>query len=77
MAKSLIDAESLIAMFENATAEQGAVDGVLVHEGSEVQRHPEGVLLDRSVSDDVEALKHAAHRPASHALAHIRSDDAA
>ncbi|HVV86722.1 MAG TPA: sigma-70 family RNA polymerase sigma factor [Kofleriaceae bacterium] len=41
-------------VLDAATAEQGAVDGVLIHEGALVQRHPEGVLLDRSVSDDVQ-----------------------
>ena len=41
-------------ILDAATTEQGAVDGVLVHEGSEAQRHPEAVMLDRSVSDDVQ-----------------------
>ena len=41
-------------VLDAATAEQGAVDGVLIHEGAAVQRNPEGVLLDRSVSDDVQ-----------------------
>ncbi len=41
-------------VLDAATAEQGATDGVLIHEGALVQRHPEGVLLDRSVSDDVQ-----------------------
>jgi RNA polymerase sigma-70 factor, ECF subfamily len=36
-----------------AQQEQAAVDGVLVHEGSLAQRDPEGVLIDRMVSDDV------------------------
>jgi len=37
-----------------ATAEQEATDGVLHHERAEAQRSPEHVLLDRSVSDDVQ-----------------------
>lgn len=41
-------------VLDAATAEQGAVDGVLIHEAALIQRHPEGVLLDRSVSDDVQ-----------------------
>jgi RNA polymerase sigma-70 factor (ECF subfamily) len=41
-------------VLDAATAEQGATDGVLIHEAALIQRHPEGVLLDRSVSDDVQ-----------------------
>ena len=41
-------------VLDAATAEQSATDGVLVHEGAQTQRSPEGVLLDRSVSDDVQ-----------------------
>lgn len=36
-----------------AVQEQRATDGVLVHEGSLAQRDPEGVLVDRMLSDDV------------------------
>lgn len=41
-------------VLEAATAEQSATDGVLVHEGAQIQRSPEGLMLDRSVSDDVQ-----------------------
>ncbi len=41
-------------VLDAATAEQSATDGVLVHEAAQVQRSPEGVMLDRSVSDDVQ-----------------------
>jgi RNA polymerase sigma-70 factor (ECF subfamily) len=36
-----------------AAHEQAATDGVLVHEKSLAQRDPEGVLVDRMLSDDV------------------------
>ena len=36
-----------------AQSEQQATDGVLVHEGSAAQRDPEGLLIDRTLSDDV------------------------
>ncbi len=36
-----------------ALTEQETTDGVLVHEGALAQRDPEGILLDRSVSEDV------------------------
>src|SRR5687768_13151377 len=41
-------------VLDAATAEQEATDGVLVHEAGETQRSPETVLVDRSVSDDVQ-----------------------
>lgn len=41
-------------VLDAATAEQGATDGVLVHEAAESQKSPESVLVDRSVSDDVQ-----------------------
>lgn len=41
-------------VLDAATAEQTATDGVLVHEGAQAQRSPEGMLLERSVSDDVQ-----------------------
>lgn len=41
-------------VLEAATAEQDATDGVLVHEAAESQRSPESMLVDRSVSDDVQ-----------------------
>ncbi|HVK73624.1 MAG TPA: sigma-70 family RNA polymerase sigma factor [Kofleriaceae bacterium] len=41
-------------VLDAATAEQTATDGVLVHEGAQSQRSPEGVMLERSVSDDVQ-----------------------
>jgi RNA polymerase sigma-70 factor, ECF subfamily len=40
-------------VLEAAQAEQQATDGVLVHEGSRAQRDPEGLLLDRTISEDV------------------------
>jgi RNA polymerase sigma-70 factor (ECF subfamily) len=40
-------------VLDAATAEQGATDGVLAHEGSSSQMDPEQALLTRSVSDDV------------------------
>jgi RNA polymerase sigma-70 factor, ECF subfamily len=36
-----------------ALAEQQATDGVLVHEHAMSQRHPEELLMDRALSDDV------------------------
>jgi RNA polymerase sigma-70 factor, ECF subfamily len=36
-----------------ALSEQEATDGVLVHEAALAQRDPEGILLDRSLSEDV------------------------
>ncbi len=36
-----------------AITEQEATDGVLVHEGALAQRDPEGILLERSLSEDV------------------------
>jgi RNA polymerase sigma-70 factor (ECF subfamily) len=36
-----------------ALTEQEATDGVLVHEGAQSQRDPEGLLLERSLSEDV------------------------
>jgi RNA polymerase sigma-70 factor, ECF subfamily len=41
-------------VLDAATAEQEATDGVLVHEGAQQQRSPEGMMLERSVSDDVQ-----------------------
>lgn len=41
-------------VLDAATAEQSATDGVLVHEAAQVQRNPEGLMLDRCVSDDVQ-----------------------
>jgi RNA polymerase sigma-70 factor, ECF subfamily len=41
-------------VLDAATAEQDATDGVLVHEASEAQKSPERVLVERSVSDDVQ-----------------------
>jgi RNA polymerase sigma-70 factor, ECF subfamily len=41
-------------VLEAATAEQAATDGVLVHEAAEAQKSPESMLVDRSVSDDVQ-----------------------
>ncbi len=41
-------------VLDAATAEQTATDGVLVHEGAQAQKSPEGMLLERSVSDDVQ-----------------------
>jgi RNA polymerase sigma-70 factor (ECF subfamily) len=46
-----------------AVAEQQATDGVLVHENAITQRDPEGLLLERSLSEDV-----------SRALAEIPAD---
>jgi RNA polymerase sigma-70 factor, ECF subfamily len=40
-------------VLDAAAAEQEATDGVLVHQGAVTQRDPEGLLLERSVSDDV------------------------
>ncbi len=36
-----------------AVSEQQATDGVLIHERSAAQRDPEGLLIDRTMSDDV------------------------
>jgi RNA polymerase sigma-70 factor (ECF subfamily) len=36
-----------------AKAEQEATDAVLVHEGSQAQRDPKHILLDKTLSDDV------------------------
>lgn len=41
-------------VLDAATAEQAATDGVLVHESAQAQQSPEGMMLDRSVSDDVQ-----------------------
>lgn len=41
-------------VLDAATAEQSATDGVLVHEAAQAQRSPEGMMLERSVSDDVQ-----------------------
>jgi len=41
-------------VLDAATAEQATTDGVLVHESAQAQQSPEGMLLDRSVSDDVQ-----------------------
>jgi RNA polymerase sigma-70 factor (ECF subfamily) len=41
-------------VLDAATAEQTATDGVLVHEGAQAQKSPEGMMLERSVSDDVQ-----------------------
>ena len=41
-------------VLDAATAEQEATDGVLIHETSEAQTSPESVLMERSVSDDVQ-----------------------
>jgi RNA polymerase sigma-70 factor (ECF subfamily) len=41
-------------VLDAATAEQSATDGVLVHEGAQTQKSPEGMMLERSVSDDVQ-----------------------
>jgi RNA polymerase sigma-70 factor (ECF subfamily) len=41
-------------VLDAATAEQSATDGVLIHEGAQTQKSPEGVMLERSVSDDVQ-----------------------
>jgi len=41
-------------VLDAATAEQEATDGVLVHAAAESQKSPESMLVDRSVSDDVQ-----------------------
>jgi RNA polymerase sigma-70 factor (ECF subfamily) len=41
-------------VLDAATAEQTATDGVLVHEAAQAQKSPEGMMLERSVSDDVQ-----------------------
>jgi RNA polymerase sigma-70 factor (ECF subfamily) len=41
-------------VLDQASAEQEATDGVLVQADATIQRNPERVLLDRSVSDDVQ-----------------------
>jgi RNA polymerase sigma-70 factor (ECF subfamily) len=41
-------------VIDAAAAEQEATDGVLVHAGADTQKSPERLLLDRSVSDDVQ-----------------------
>ena len=41
-------------VLDQATAEQDATDGVLVHAESSERQTPERALLDRSVSDDVQ-----------------------
>ncbi len=41
-------------VLDAATAEQSATDGVLAHEGAQAQKSPEGMMLERSVSDDVQ-----------------------
>jgi RNA polymerase sigma-70 factor, ECF subfamily len=41
-------------VLDAAQAEQETTDGVLVHVGARAQKSPEGLLLDRSVSDDVQ-----------------------
>jgi RNA polymerase sigma-70 factor (ECF subfamily) len=41
-------------VLDAAAAEQDAVDGVLVHAGAQLQRDAEHVLVERSVSDDVQ-----------------------
>jgi RNA polymerase sigma-70 factor (ECF subfamily) len=41
-------------VLDAATAEQEATDGVLHHEAAETQKSPESMLVDRSVSDDVQ-----------------------
>jgi RNA polymerase sigma-70 factor (ECF subfamily) len=40
-------------VLDAAQAEQRATDGVLVHELAQSQRDPEGLLIDRAMSDDV------------------------
>jgi RNA polymerase sigma-70 factor (ECF subfamily) len=40
-------------VLDAAQAEQRATDGVLVHEQALTQRDPEGLLIDRAMSDDV------------------------
>jgi len=41
-------------VLDAAQAEQEATDGVLHHAAAETQKSPEGLLLERSVSDDVQ-----------------------
>src|SRR5215204_2999680 len=41
-------------VLDAAAAEQDATDGVLVHAGAQLQRDAEQVLVERSVSDDVQ-----------------------
>ncbi len=41
------------AVLNAAVAEQSVTDGVLIHERARSQRNPEGILLDRTLSDDV------------------------
>jgi RNA polymerase sigma-70 factor, ECF subfamily len=41
-------------VIDAAAAEQDATDGVLHHVGADTQKSPERLLLDRSVSDDVQ-----------------------
>jgi RNA polymerase sigma-70 factor, ECF subfamily len=41
-------------VLDAAQAEQEATDGVLHHAGADTQKSPEGLLLERSVSDDVQ-----------------------
>ena len=41
-------------VLDAATAEQDTTDGVLVHVAAHDKQSPEGALLDRSVSDDVQ-----------------------
>jgi RNA polymerase sigma-70 factor (ECF subfamily) len=55
-----------------AASEQEATDGVLVHEGAQSQRDPEGLLLDRSLSEDV--AKALADIPADFRLAVVLCD---
>jgi RNA polymerase sigma-70 factor (ECF subfamily) len=55
-----------------AAGEQEATDGVLVHEGAQSQRDPEGQLLDRSLSEDV--ARALADIPADFRLAVVLCD---
>src|SRR5262245_44998521 len=55
-----------------AMNEQEATGGVLVHEGALEQRDPEGILLDRSLSEDVSAA--LAELPADFRLAVVLCD---
>jgi RNA polymerase sigma-70 factor (ECF subfamily) len=55
-----------------AVSEQQVTDGVLVHEGSQSQRDPEGILLDRSLSEDV--ARALAEIPADFRLAVVLCD---
>jgi RNA polymerase sigma-70 factor (ECF subfamily) len=41
-------------VLDAAAAEQDATDGVLIHAGAQLQRNAEQVLVERSVSDDVQ-----------------------